>query len=83
MVSLESLLSRPVSEKLTSNHLPQSDAELLQVLVLNSSREGRTLRAELSTLHTQVLLRTLDANTVAGSEVRVQLWTRSAMLVRL
>lgn len=69
MVTLESALSRPASQKLRSE---QSDQELLQVLVQNSSQESRTLRTQLWTLHTQVLLLTssssgqLDANTLAG-----------------
>lgn len=56
VVRLESSLSNPVSLKLASNQLPQSGEELLQVLVQNSSRDSRTLRAQLGTLHTQVLL---------------------------
>lgn len=55
VVTLESSLSKPASQKLTSN---QDGEELLQVLVQNSSRESRTLRAQLWTLHTQVLLLT-------------------------
>lgn len=59
VVRLESSLSTPVSQKLTSNQLPQSSEDLLQVLVQNSSQESRTLRAQMWTLHTQVLLLTL------------------------
>lgn len=41
---------------LTSDLVPQTSDEALQVLVQNNSQESRTIRAQLWTLHTQVLL---------------------------
>ena len=55
VVTLESSLPSRAPQKLTWERLPQSDQQLLQLLVQNSSRDSRTLRAELWTLQTQVL----------------------------
>lgn len=56
VVQLDWSLSGPRAERLVSQHLPQDHQDLLEVLVQNSSRDSRTLRARLETLHTQVLL---------------------------
>lgn len=58
--TLESLLSNPRLEKLTSNHIllgggEQSD-DNLQTLLHNSSQETKTLRGNLWALQSQVLL---------------------------
>lgn len=41
---------------LTSDLVPQTSDQAMQVLVQNNSQESRTFRAQLWTLHTQVLL---------------------------
>ncbi|XP_030284094.1 macrophage receptor MARCO-like [Sparus aurata] len=55
--SLQSSVSGPTTQKLTSNHISpggEDDEEVLQILLRNNSQETKTLRSHLWTLQSQV-----------------------------
>ncbi|XP_039674587.1 macrophage receptor MARCO [Perca fluviatilis] len=51
---LESLMSNPRSEKVTSNHIPLYDGDNIQTLLYNNSQETKTLKGHLWALKNQV-----------------------------
>ncbi|XP_031145525.1 macrophage receptor MARCO isoform X2 [Sander lucioperca] len=58
---LESQLSNPRLEKLTSNHIPLDNDDNIQTLLYNNSQETKTLQGHLSALKSQV-------NSLCGEE---------------